>query len=103
MIKRLAAALFAPLLAVTMPLLAPAAQAQTVQGLPDFADLADRAGPAVVNIRTTARVASGSGALPFPDIDENDPMYEFFRRPRAASSCVRAHPSATRRFLPPVA
>jgi serine protease Do len=79
MIKRLAAVLFAPLLAATLPLLG-AAQAQTVQGLPDFADLADRAGPAVVNIRTTARVTTGSSALPFPDIDENDPMYEFFRR-----------------------
>jgi hypothetical protein len=33
-----------------------------------------------VNIRTTARVAANAGALPFPDIDENDPMYEFFRR-----------------------
>jgi serine protease Do len=81
MIRRIAAAIFAPLLAVVMPLMAPGAQAQAVQTLPDFADLADRAGPAVVNIRTTARVASGAaGALPFPDIDENDPMYEFFRR-----------------------
>ncbi len=80
MMKRLAAALFAPLLVVAVPLLAPSAHAQSAQTLPDFADLADRAGPAVVNIRTTARVASGASALPFPDIDENDPMYEFFRR-----------------------
>src|SRR5687768_3121952 len=50
------------------------------QVLPDFADLADRAGPAVVGIRTTARAGSGQSALPFPDIDENDPMFEFFRR-----------------------
>ena len=48
MIKRFAAALFAPLLVVAVPLLAPSAQAQTTQILPDFADLADRAGPAVV-------------------------------------------------------
>ena len=80
MMKRFAAALFAPLLVVAVPLLAPSAQAQTAQTLPDFADLADRAGPAVVNIRTTARVSTGASALPFPDIDENDPMYEFFRR-----------------------
>ncbi len=80
MIRRIAAAIFAPLLAVALPLLASGAQAQAMQTLPDFADLAERAGPAVVNIRTTARVASNAGALPFPDIDENDPMYEFFRR-----------------------
>jgi serine protease Do len=50
------------------------------QVLPDFADLADRVGPAVVGVRTTARAGSAQGALPFPDIDENDPMFEFFRR-----------------------
>jgi serine protease Do len=76
-----AAALLAPLLVVAVPvLMTPDAQAQTAQALPDFADLAEKAGPAVVNIRTTARVAPSAGALPFPDIDENDPMYEFFRR-----------------------
>ncbi|HQR21675.1 MAG TPA: DegQ family serine endoprotease [Burkholderiaceae bacterium] len=80
MIRRFAAVLFAPLLVLTTPLLAPSAHAQATQVLPDFADLAERAGPAVVNIRTTARVAAQNGALPFPDIDENDPMYEFFRR-----------------------
>ena len=81
MMKRLAAVLLAPLLALAVPLLAPERAARSRrQTLPDFADLADRAGPAVVNIRTTARVAANAGALPFPDIDENDPMYEFFRR-----------------------
>ena len=75
MIRKFAAALFAPLLAVALPLLASGAHAQPSQGLPDFADLAERAGPAVVNIRTTARLAPNAGALPFPDIDENDPMY----------------------------
>lgn len=50
------------------------------QVLPDFADLADRVGPAVVGIRTTARAGAAQSGLPFPDIDENDPMYEFFRR-----------------------
>ena len=57
------------------------AQAQSRE-LPDFADLAERAGPAVVNIRTTERSKPGSGASPqMPEgIDENDPFYEFFRR-----------------------
>ena len=64
--------------------------------LPDFADLAERAGPAVVNIRTTARVAANAGALPFPDIDENDPMYEFFRRffPESAAAGAAPGPAA---------
>src|SRR4029453_9735986 len=83
MIRRFAAAIWVPLLAVALPLFGPgaAAQAPAVQTLPDFADLADRAGPAVVTIRRTPRVGSNPpGALPFPDIAENDPMYEFFRR-----------------------
>ncbi len=37
-------------------------------------------GRAVVGVRTTARAGAGQSALPFPDIDENDPMFEFFRR-----------------------
>ena len=101
MIRRFAAVLFAPLLVLTAPLLAPDAQAQATQVLPDFADLAERAGPAVVNIRTTARVAAQSGALPFPDIDENDPMYEFFRRffPNPPQQSPRQGP-APRREVP---
>ena len=48
--------------------------------LPDFADLVDKVGPAVVNIRTTSRVSTASGqrAVP-PGMDEGD-MSEFFRR-----------------------
>jgi len=61
---------------------APPAAAQT-RDLPDFADLVERAGPAVVNIRTVERPRPGQqGAAPqLPEgIDENDPLYEFFRR-----------------------
>ena len=90
MIRKFAAALFAlalGALAITaLPPFSSSVLAQPnvgsgpTQVLPDFADLADRAGPAVVGIRTIARVGGGQGALPFPDIDENDPMFEFFRR-----------------------
>ena len=59
------------------------AQAQTRE-LPDFADLAERQGVAVVNISATQVVRGHPriGGLPF---DENDPFYEFFKRfgPRA--------------------
>ncbi|GAB4463787.1 MAG: DegQ family serine endoprotease [Burkholderiaceae bacterium] len=54
------------------------AQAPATQ-LPDFTTLVERAGPAVVNIRTIARIG-GQAMQQFPDLDENDPFYEFFRR-----------------------
>ena len=62
----------------------PAAQAQTRE-LPDFADLVERTGPAVVNIRTTERARANqtpsAGQPQMPEgLDENDPFYEFFRR-----------------------
>jgi serine protease Do len=80
MLRKTFAALFTAMLGLGLPLVAPGAAAQTV-ALPDFADLAERAGPAVVNIRTTARMGAGAGAGPqMPDLDENDPMFEFFRR-----------------------
>lgn len=49
-----------------------------VRGLPDFSDLAEKQGPAVVNISTT-QVARNTQAMPFP-FDENDPAFEFFKR-----------------------
>ena len=58
-------------------LISSVAVAQT-RGLPDFTELAERQGPAVVNISTT-QVTRGSQAIPFP-FDENDPAFEFFKR-----------------------
>ncbi|MEO5693213.1 MAG: Do family serine endopeptidase [Usitatibacter sp.] len=48
------------------------------QVLPDFADLVERNGPAVVNINTRSRGNRQQGGL--PGLDENDPLFEFFRR-----------------------
>jgi serine protease Do len=53
----------------------PPAQAQA---LPEFADLAERVGPAVVNIRTTERRSARGSGNGTPEIDED--MLEFFRR-----------------------
>ena len=54
---------------------APAAAAQ----LPDFIELVDKQGPAVVNISTTQSVRNP--LLPqIPNLQEDDPFYEFFRR-----------------------
>ena len=51
--------------------------AQT-RGLPDFSELAEKQGPAVVNISTTHVVRGQSQTMPFP-LDENDPAFEFFK------------------------
>ena len=71
---------FAPVLAPALLLAAPAAQAAApvVTGLPDFTELVDKVGPAVVNIRTTEHLKAGAeGAQGMPDEDE---MREFLRR-----------------------
>jgi serine protease Do len=47
--------------------------------LPDFTDLVERQGPAVVNISTTQ--SARNPLLPqVPNLREDDPFYEFFRR-----------------------
>ena len=51
-------------------------QAQT-QALPDFTELVEKVGPAVVNIRTTERGRGARGGAA-PEIDED--MLEFFKR-----------------------
>ena len=48
------------------------------RGLPDFTDLVEQVGPAVVNIRTTERVRGGRSGSVSPEMDEE--MQEFFRR-----------------------
>ena len=50
------------------------------QGLPDFTELVEKVGPAVVGIRTTerTRTARGAGGGAGPESDED--MLEFFRR-----------------------
>lgn len=46
---------------------------------PNFAEIADRQGPAVVNIRVTGMVRTRT-APGVPQLDPRDPFYEFFRR-----------------------
>lgn len=55
------------------------APARAQAPLPDFADLVERASPAVVNIRTTAKLPGNHPALP-PGLEEDENMAEFFRR-----------------------
>ena len=65
-------------LVLTLSLVATAApQPARAQGLPDFTELVEKVGPAVVNIRTTerGRAARGPGGG-----EMDDDMLEFFRR-----------------------
>jgi len=72
MIKKLLA-VSAFLLAFTAPSFA--------KELPDFTELYEKQGPTVVNISTTQTVhGGGQGAMPFPNVPEDDPLYDFFRR-----------------------
>jgi len=69
--------LAAVLLAAALPALAAA------RTLPDFADLAERVSPAVVNVGTRTKAGAGPGMPPgmeMPDVPEDHPLHEFFRR-----------------------
>ncbi|HEX8963389.1 MAG TPA: DegQ family serine endoprotease [Rhodocyclaceae bacterium] len=68
MLKRL----FVSFFLIAAPLLA-AAQ------LPDFTELVEKQGPAVVNISTTQIIKQNRAMPQFP-FDENDPAFELFRR-----------------------
>ena len=57
--------------------LAPPVSAQARGELPDFTELVEKVGPAVVNIRTTERARAARGGVG-PELDED--MLEFFRR-----------------------
>ncbi|MBI2311380.1 MAG: DegQ family serine endoprotease [Betaproteobacteria bacterium] len=48
--------------------------------LPDFTELAEKQGAAVVNISTTQTVRSSATLPQIPNLPEDDPFYEFFRR-----------------------
>ncbi|HEX2530458.1 MAG TPA: DegQ family serine endoprotease [Burkholderiaceae bacterium] len=64
----------------------PAAPIATIQ-LPSFASLVKQAGPAVVNISSTRTIRGDMS--PFPNLPEDDPLYEFFRRFMPPSSTPR--------------
>ncbi len=51
-----------------------------VAQLPDFTDLVEKQGPTVVNISTTQTVRGPLGVPQVPQLREDDPFYEFFRR-----------------------
>lgn len=81
-------------MATTGALVPQAVQAQQV--LPDFSELAEKVGPAVVNIRTTERARAGRGVPGSPEIDED--LLEFFRR---FGVPIPGQPQPPRRGQPP--
>lgn len=68
--------MFRQLIAPALLLLLPVTGFAQVQGLPDFTELVEKQGPAVVNVSTTSTARGG----PQSPVPEDDPFYDFFRR-----------------------
>ncbi len=77
--------------AMLLCLLLPLAALAQARELPEFTDLVEKQGPAVVNISTAQTVRAQAGVPQIPNLDEDDPFYEFFRR------FVPRHPGQTPR------
>ncbi|RLJ64974.1 DegQ family serine endoprotease [Sulfurisoma sediminicola] len=60
--------------------------------LPDFADLAEKQGPVVVNISTTQIIRGNRLGMPQFPFDEDDPAFELFKR------FIPRHPQVPRDF-----
>lgn len=69
----------ARVLLVVLLLWLPSPLLAQVRELPDFTELADKQGPTVVNISTT-QVRERRGTPQIPNLEEDDPLYDFFRR-----------------------
>ncbi len=65
---------------VCLPFMPNLAAATPAANLPDFTDLVDKVGPAVVNIRTTTHVSSSALQRGQPPGTDQGDMSEFFRR-----------------------
>src|SRR3954471_21421288 len=70
------ALVFATLAAFSAVAGAQSVQGRPLAGLPDFTELYEKQAPAVVAIDVTQRVRRSRG----PELSEDDPFYEFFRR-----------------------
>ncbi|MFN0037987.1 MAG: DegQ family serine endoprotease [Burkholderiales bacterium] len=64
------------LLLSVLALCAPVFAFAQVQGLPDFTELVEKHGAAVVNVSTSSNIQN----TPRPQVPEDDPFYDFFRR-----------------------
>jgi serine protease Do len=64
--------------AVTVPVAAESGGTQVA--LPDFTKIVSRNGPAVVNIRVVGGTKASTRQRAMPQMDEDDPFFEFFRQ-----------------------
>lgn len=55
-------------------------QSSIAKDLPDFTELVEKQGAAVVNVSTTQIISAPQMLRGTPNLPENDPFYEFFRR-----------------------
>jgi serine protease Do len=55
-------------------------QSAVAKDLPDFTELVEKQGAAVVNVSTTQIISAPQMYRGMPNLPENDPFYEFFRR-----------------------
>ena len=81
-------------LVLSLSLLPLSSMAQS-QVLPDFADLVDKVGPSVVNIRTTEKVRPGASALPQDDQELQELFKKFFGVPMPQQGGPQGTPSPT--------
>ena len=75
-VAALAAATFALAIALPVPVAAQGPNQNRAMLLPDFTDLYDKQSPTVVSVDVTQKAR----APRMPEISEDDPFYEFFRR-----------------------
>ena len=75
MIALIRAAVFGLLTALSLP-----HTAFAQRELPDFSQLVEQQARAVVNISTTQKVSARPMPQMPPGVDEDDPMFDFFRR-----------------------
>jgi serine protease Do len=76
------------------PMLASAQSAAAARGLPDFSDLVEQVGPAVVNIRTTERAKPGAEAAGLGDDEARELFRRFFGVPPPTPTPRRNAPPA---------
>jgi serine protease Do len=69
-----------------------AAQAPVTVALPDFSAIAERNGPAVVNITVSQEVKADAPMMKMPQMDPDDPFYEFFKRFQGPRGQMRPMP-----------
>ncbi|MFA5915671.1 MAG: DegQ family serine endoprotease [Burkholderiales bacterium] len=79
-----------------LALLLPLSAYAQARDLPDFTELVEKQGPAVVNISTAQTVRAHPQLPQMPNLDEDDPFFEFFRRFMPPNQGESPHEFSTR-------